>query len=53
MADEYGLMPWHFGGPAWLTYAEASAFIKHYEKKRKAEEKAAKPKNTSRPTRRR
>ena len=36
-------MPWHFGGPEWLTYAEAQAFIKHYDKKRKAEDKANKP----------
>lgn len=42
LTDEFGLMPWHFGGPEHLTYAEIRSYLDYRKKKRDAEEKAAK-----------
>lgn len=41
---EYGVMPWHFGGPQELTRREAEALFKYDKKRRDAEAKANKKK---------
>lgn len=41
---EYGVMPWHFGGPEVLTYREADALFRFEKKRQDAESKASKKK---------
>ena len=42
LSEDYGLMPWHFGGPAQLTYDEAESYVNHFKKKKEAEAREAK-----------
>jgi hypothetical protein len=31
LTHEFGLLPWHFGGDGYLTYAEAQAYLETFQ----------------------
>ena len=52
LSEEYGLMPWHFGGEERLTDYEIDAYLAHYRDKKQREQAEVKKARQRTPSRR-